>query len=153
MQSFKCVLVGDAKCGKSSFVSALRSVSVNQNYTPTIGVEVIPIYLNTSAGKFQINVWDCAGDPRYACLQDGYYIGGDFSIVMYAETNSNLQRWVKDVYQILPTKPSFICKNKINTLGSDQGVVNISSESVMNINAPFEQFLRAQLNDPNLVVY
>lgn len=42
-------------------------------YIPTLGAEVHPLILRTTNGKvYHINLWDCAGDPRFGGLGEGY---------------------------------------------------------------------------------
>ena len=52
-------------------------------YRPTLGVEVHPIVLDTSKGKVQFNLWDLAGNPKFAGLDmAGYSIGAEYVVIL-----------------------------------------------------------------------
>lgn len=151
--SFKCVLVGDEFSGKSSFVAKLRGCfDPSKKYSPTIGVEVIPLDLNTSHGKITLNIWDCAGDSRYCGLRDVYYIGAHCAIIFSAEKN-NLTFWQNDVFQVCQNIPMELVKNKIDILGSDSSLTNISIKTNINCMDPIRNILVKITGDKNIVIY
>lgn len=69
---FKLVLVGDGGVGKTTFVKRHLSGEFEKKYVPTLGAEVHPMPWTTSRGKLIFNVWDTAGQEKYAGLRDGY---------------------------------------------------------------------------------
>jgi hypothetical protein len=69
---FKLVLVGDGGVGKTTFVKRHISGEFEKKYVPTLGAEVHPMDFTTDRGKITFNVWDTAGQEKYAGLRDGY---------------------------------------------------------------------------------
>ncbi len=69
---FKLVLVGDGGVGKTTFVKRHKSGEFEKKYVPTLGAEVHPMDFVTDRGKLVFNVWDTAGQEKYAGLRDGY---------------------------------------------------------------------------------
>lgn len=69
---FKLVLVGDGGVGKTTFVKRHESGEFLKKYVPTVGAEVHPMDFNTNKGQLRFNVWDTAGQEKFAGLRDGY---------------------------------------------------------------------------------
>ena len=88
LSSFKVSLIGDKNVGKSVFLRRQITGKFEQKYFATNGVEVIPLIFNTSKGKIRLNVWDCAGDPKLAGLDDGYWKNSQAVFLMFDITNS-----------------------------------------------------------------
>lgn len=82
MATFKCVLIGDAKVGKTTFLKKLLTEEYNSEYKPTLGLEVHPLNFRTTGGEIIFNIWDTAGKKKFAGLDDGYYIQADCAIIM-----------------------------------------------------------------------
>ena len=104
----KVVLVGDSGVGKSTLVRRALTGEFEPNYKPTLGVEVTPIVRGHPPQRF--NVWECAGDPRYAGLGDGYYVQAHIAIVMYdSDALSSRVDWVTRVERMCPDIPIVEC--------------------------------------------
>lgn len=73
----KIVFVGDTKMGKTTYAYRLLGAEVPDEMFPTLGVEVHQIKRH----GIIYNVWDCAGNPRFMGLSDGYYIQADGAII------------------------------------------------------------------------
>ena len=69
---FKLVLVGDGGVGKTTFVKRHKTGEFEKKYVATVGAEVHPMDFTTNRGKIVFNVWDTAGQEKYAGLRDGY---------------------------------------------------------------------------------
>ena len=72
MKTFKVVIVGPPAVGKTSWVSALTGKPYQDDYVPTFGVNVVPLYLKTATETICFNLWDCAGDTQFAGLGKFY---------------------------------------------------------------------------------
>ena len=112
MDTKKIVLIGDAQVGKTTLIRLLMSREYKDKYSPTLGVEVHPI----RRGNKCYNMWDCAGDPRYVGLKDGYWIQADGAIVMCDTSNptsiQSVARWARDFRRIQPDATIVIVVNK-----------------------------------------
>jgi len=90
MQEFKVLLLGDKKIGKTRFLKKLsNSFKINDNYVPTIGVNVSLVDLFYDSNKIRLNIWDTAGDSRFFGLKEKYYIGADLAIIFKNNINNN----------------------------------------------------------------
>jgi len=140
-KSIKVVLVGDADCGKTTYVNMLRTGEVIKKYVPTMGVEVSPFDFSFSDEKHvKINFWDTAGNEKFQGLKSGYYIGADAFIVMFDVCNKksykNVQTWIKDIRKVCEDAPIVVCGSKIDKVGrevnSSEDYINLSSYSKYN---------------------
>lgn len=90
MQQSKVVVIGTVGCGKSSIVEKLARNTFSINYTPTIGVDVIPV----KYGDKVINFWDIAGMKKLAILRDGYYSCTQGILAVY-DLSGNVNKQIK----------------------------------------------------------
>lgn len=120
MKTFKIILVGDENVGKSTFVQRLCDNSFREYYTPTLGVNVIPIRISTTAGDICFNIWDCAGNETYKGLGNLYYTAADAAIIMFDLTNPNTfnSRITKphEITKMTGTIPIVYVGNKFDSL-------------------------------------
>jgi len=119
METKKICLFGDAKVGKSSFVQCLMKGECDKKYVATLGVEVHPIRRNNKC----YNIWDCAGDPRFYGLGDGYYVQSQGAIIMCDATNPdsirNVQNWVTEYRRMDQNGRVVVVVNKIDSNPGD----------------------------------
>ena len=106
METKKVVLVGDAMVGKTSLVQKMQGKDMT-HYIVTLGVEVQPIVY----GQRRYIVWDCAGDPRYRGLGEGYYNQSDIVIIMYKNDLHSTLDWEESVRRVCPNTPIVKCVN------------------------------------------
>jgi len=118
--TFKCILVGDAAVGKTTFVRRHISGEFTRVYEPTLGVEVRSLKFTTSRGVIMFNVWDTAGQEKLGCLRDGYYIDGNCAIIMFDVTNldsyKNVPNWHRDVERVCDRIPMVLVGNKVDVV-------------------------------------
>lgn len=88
---YKVSLIGQGNSGKSLFLKRLLNNTnqiENLDYKPTLGVDVSLIDLSGESGKIRLNIWDCAGDPRYRGLKDQYHIDTQAAFI-FRKSNDN----------------------------------------------------------------
>uniref|UniRef100_A0A0G4GFF8 Uncharacterized protein n=1 Tax=Chromera velia CCMP2878 TaxID=1169474 RepID=A0A0G4GFF8_9ALVE len=85
-KSVKCVVLGDARTGKSSFPVRLRGLPCPENYSPTMGVDVSPVRVEIDGEWVDVNMWCCAGKEEFSGLRDGYYIAADCALIFFDVT-------------------------------------------------------------------
>ena len=111
---FKVILIGGSMTGKSTF---LHNMFYNKERTGapkvTLGVDVAPVDLHGDDGKIRAVLWDCAGNPVFAGLGPGYWIGATHAIIFGTRNNRN-HRWY---YDVLPSSVK-----RIELLDYDQEV-------------------------------
>jgi GTPase SAR1 family protein len=76
--TYKIPFIGNNKSGKTKFLNSLIGETTQNQYIPTLGLEVHP-YVPTQNMCF--NIWDRAGDPKYKGFSSGYLLNSAFVIV------------------------------------------------------------------------
>lgn len=84
--TFKICLLGDGGVGKSSLIRLLRTGSYEEEYLPTVGVEVHPLEFYTNYGLVRFSVWDMAGKDQFV-EKENCYIQSDGAIIMFDVSN------------------------------------------------------------------
>jgi GTP-binding nuclear protein Ran len=103
----KILLVGDAYVGKSYYLEKMFTGvnSRNKNYTPTIGAEIHTLQFETVDGKKVFaDVWDTAGDEKYAGLREAYYYGAD-AVIYFIDEKKTKKNWKLEVDRVVPDIP------------------------------------------------
>lgn len=164
--SFKIVLIGDAECGKTTFIARHRTGEFLKTYNPTLGVEISPLSLNTNRGRYTLNVWDCAGQDKFAELKSGYYIDADMALLFFdvsrKETYERLGYHLAN-FRKMSRAPVLICGNKVDMKNrqvkpsrilfprqNNLAYFDISAKSNYQYECPFLYALRTFLRDPQV---
>jgi len=167
LPTFKCVLVGDGGCGKTTFVKRHMTGEFEKRYVSTLGVEVHPLIFHTNRGAIRFNVWDTAGQEKFGCLRDGYYIQGQCALIMFDVTSrvtyKNVPTWHRDLVRICENIPIVLCGNKVDSKNRKlmaKSIVfhrkknlqyyDISAKSNYNFEKPFLWLASKLVGDPNL---
>lgn len=148
MHQYKCVIVGDANVGKSTYIDACLTGSFGRNYVPTLERRVNPLIYNNT--KF--NVWDVPGNNKCNDLLNNT----DYGIIAFDlsshHTFTNIIYWYKQLYDytenivLLGLKSDL--RNKVNDveIQSFTNITNIkcikiSSKNIRNLFEPFDNFI------------
>lgn len=145
LSKFKIVIIGDGNVGKTSLVKKLTNETFNNNYIPTLGVQVTNFDFMVDDKKISFNIWDCAGVKQYQGLADGYYIKADAFVFVIdmsdVETYHNLKKWVLKAKKYGNDIPFIIIGNKKDIAAKEYDDINniykISAKNDDNIGKPF----------------
>jgi len=113
------ILVGDGGVGKTTFVRRHLTGEFEKKYVATLGAEVHPLVFHTSMGPIKFNVWDTAGQEKFAGLRDGYYIEAKCGIIMFDVTSrityKSVPNWHRDLVRVCDEKiPIVLVGNKVD---------------------------------------
>jgi GTP-binding nuclear protein Ran len=163
----KIVLLGDGGCGKTAFLIRHITGEFEKRYLATLGCEVNPLPFYTNQGEITFNVWDTAGQEKFAGLRDGYYLGSDGAIVFFDLTSRvsfyNVESWITKFRGMCPNAKIILVGNKcdvkyrkvseaeIKTKYPDMTYYDISAKSNYNFDRPWLQLARHFMSDPDLV--
>ena len=96
-RSFKVVLLGSTAVGKSSIMKRVTDDTFNPFEESTIGAA---FYSKSYPGNVTLQIWDTAGQDRYANLAPMYYRGANAVVSVYDVTNEKSYHraleWVKE---------------------------------------------------------
>lgn len=165
--TFKVVLLGDAGVGKSVYIHRILTGEFEKKYVPTVGAEVRPQVFNSTSGKIVFNIWDTAGQEKYAGLRDNYYKDADAAIIMFDVTSrvsyKNIANWYRDIRAVRPDIPIVIVRNKVDckdrkvkansiTFHRNHNIpyFDISAKSLYNFEKPFLWLSRKLMNNPEM---
>jgi GTP-binding nuclear protein Ran len=165
--TFKLVMAGDGGVGKTTYMRRFLTGDFTRQYYATVGAEVHPIDFNTTDKKIIFNIWDTAGQEKYAGLRNNYYKDADAAIIMFDVMSQvsyiNVQMWYKDIRAVCPDIPIIIVGNKCDISGRKVKVINIkfhrkhnleyydiSAKSNYNFEKPFLQVARVLTGNSEL---
>lgn len=118
MESYQITLIGDGGTGKSSWVKQHIHGYFEKKYVATLGVEVHPMIFETNYGKYQLNIWDTAGQEKFGGLRDGYYINSNAAIIFCSATSKisidNVIDWLVSYRRVREKAPVILLINKID---------------------------------------
>ena len=166
--TFKLCIIGDGGVGKSTWIKRFLTGEFEQQYIPTLGVEVYPLRFTTNNGGVCFNAWDTAGQEKFKGLGSGYYTQADACVVMFSLTShisfKNVASWVNRFKQVRPNAPIVLVGNKVDI--KDRQVTrqeihsfikqnnlqyyDLSAKSNFNFEKPFVYLAREIMNAPNL---
>ena len=165
---FKLVLVGDGGVGKTTFVKRHLTGEFEKKYVATMGAEVHPLSFTTNYGAIKFNVWDTAGQEKFAGLRDGYYIGGQAAIIMFDVTSrityKNVPTWHRDLLRVCEDIPIVLVGNKVDVKArkvktsqinfhrrKNIQYFDVSAKSNYNFDKPFLWLARLLARAPDLI--
>ena len=173
MDSYKLVLLGDTRVGKTSFVRRHATGEFSRTYEPSRTLTVGPLKFHTTAGRTQFSVWEC---PSQGGLGDSYYIGADCAIIMFDRSRpasmQSVANRISSLQHLCPEIPIVIVGSHADIKSPKYTVINvqkfyrelrvrfgyhrviayydISSKSNYNFEKPFLALMRKLKNDQNL---
>jgi GTP-binding nuclear protein Ran len=165
---FKVVLVGDGGVGKTTFVKRHLTGEFERKYVATMGAEVHPLHFATNYGNIRFNVWDTAGQEKFAGLRDGYYVASQAAIIMFDVTSrvtyKSVPNWHRDLVRVCDDIPIVLVGNKVDvkTRKEKASQINfhrrkniqyfdVSAKSNYNFDKPFLWIARKLARSPDLV--
>lgn len=116
-QKYKILIVGPSRAGKTTLSNVISGQSEHPSniYHPTSGVRILeidkePPRANRRAGEsnVQIEIWDCAGDPRYEKCWSAFRKDANGVIFVFdsEESSTDMDHWVRNFPQRIGIPPT-----------------------------------------------
>ena len=107
----KVILLGESGVGKTSLINAVDGKDFSDKMLATFSTTFIKKIYKIGSNKYQINLWDTAGQEKYRQLTKLFYKGSDIIIFVYDITSKisfdNLDEWISEVKNIVDNK--YVC--------------------------------------------
>ena len=95
--TYKVILIGDPRVGKTSIRKRYLGAGFKENYLVTLGAD----FAIKRLGADVIQIWDLAGQAVYKSVREGYYKGAEGLVLVFDVTNvdsfTNLPKWLNEV--------------------------------------------------------
>lgn len=94
----RVVIIGNSSVGKTSILNQLIDHSFNPNTNATVGANYQVLVSEVDGRRFEMQIWDTAGQEKFQALGPLYYRDSDAAVVVYDQTNrasfENAEKWV-----------------------------------------------------------
>ncbi|XP_042515966.1 ras-related protein Rab-21-like isoform X1 [Macadamia integrifolia] len=104
--SFKLVLLGDGRVGKTSLVVRYVNNAFSEKQEATVQASYLTKRLVIEGVPITLAIWDTAGQERFHALGPIYYRDADAALLVYDitddETFIRVKNWVKELQQMAP---------------------------------------------------
>ncbi|KAJ3676468.1 hypothetical protein LUZ60_003880 [Juncus effusus] len=138
--SFKLVLLGDGRVGKTSLVVRYVNDVFSDKQEATVQASYLTKRLLIDGVPISLSIWDTAGQERFHALGPIYYRDADAALLVYDitdnETFNRVTKWVKELQQMAPkniiitlaaNKSDLIRSNKINIQDAESYATSIGA--------------------------
>ncbi|KAM0672048.1 GTP-binding nuclear protein [Ordospora colligata] len=170
--TYKVCLIGDGGVGKTTYINRVIDGRFEKRYNATVGATNNPVsFRDNYNNTILFDVWDTAGQEKYALLKDVYYIDAHAAIFFFDVTSrvtcQNLGRWVREFQAVAGENvPIIVCANKMDLIshrkagkkqveeflkGKMYRYYEISAKSELNIIRPFVDLARQLTRNANLI--
>ncbi|KAJ5077773.1 ras-related protein raba5 [Anaeramoeba ignava] len=99
-RSFKVILIGNSAVGKTNILNRFQKNEFNPNLKATIGADFVSRIFEIKGKKFQLKIWDTAGEERYLSFSKIYYRDAVGAFIVYDITNeesfNKLKFWLEE---------------------------------------------------------
>mgnify|MGYP001812898857 FL=1 len=116
MQTFKIVMAGNGRVGKSSLLHRYVAGQFNRSYSVTIGADFASREVDMGDRTIRLIIWDLAGQRRFHVVRDGFYRGARVVILVFDITNrrswEDLLLWEKEIVRRVPKARIVVVGNK-----------------------------------------
>ena len=102
----KYIIIGDTYVGKSNLLIKFTHGIFKEEYEATIGVEFGIKNIDIENKRYQIQIWDTAGQENFKSITKGYYKNSACAIIVYditsRETFNNVINWIDECKNLCP---------------------------------------------------
>ncbi len=141
---YKVIVIGDPAVGKTSLLTKFVTKQMEQQYLPTVGVNIVkePINLEVMNATVNLMFWDVAGQPQFYMLHRPYFNGADGMILVFditrSSTFSNINNWYSTAVKYgLSGIPRILIGNKIDLKDDRKIIMPMAEHLSEKLNAPY----------------
>lgn len=159
-----CIIVGELKLGKSSYLKKLSTGEFSDHYIPTLGMDDIELEFNVRSqddkvnkGKVKFFCFDFSGNKEYNAIFEDISKDCDCALIFYSGTSG-----IRDYYEwrtklmnskrgmeVIPVI-NYIKESDMPCNGNIQGTSEISVKNEFNLISPFVELVKKLWKDDNI---
>jgi small GTP-binding protein len=122
MSTFKAVLLGEGRVGKTSIGMKWCQNSFDPQRPSTVKAGYYAKKLDTSSGLIELRLWDTAGQEEYHAVAPIYYKGAQAALLVYSVVDDGsfdrMRQWHQELRQILGAAVIIVVvANKVDLAG------------------------------------
>jgi small GTP-binding protein len=114
----KIIVCGDGAVGKTSLIKKYSQNTFNENYMATVGCNFATKKIHINGVEITCQIWDMGGQPQFKVVRQNFYRGARGVVYVFdlsrRETFENLEKWRKEVNEILTDPPCILIGNKVD---------------------------------------
>ncbi|MFW9996873.1 MAG: GTP-binding protein [Candidatus Odinarchaeota archaeon] len=99
----KIALIGDGAVGKTALRRKFIGEDFQSSYLLTIGADFSIYGIDIDGKEVKFQLWDLAGQQRFAVVREGYYRGVLGCVVVYdvtrMDTFANVSPWIEEAFK------------------------------------------------------
>lgn len=136
--SFKILIIGNSKCGKTSIIRRYANDSFTEDYNITLGADYTKKIVDWGKNKEQqirLQLWDIAGQDRFAMLTRPYFRNASAAVIVCDVTRpltlEAVREWKRELDDKMSTEgvevPCILLANKCDQLKGVQEALEIGA--------------------------
>ena len=101
--ALKLAILGDPAVGKTSLINKYITDSFKENYSPTLGVNIVSKYIKIEEinSRIRLLLWDIAGQAKYELTRQNFFQGCVgallvYDITRYSSFDQIKIKWLED---------------------------------------------------------
>ena len=119
--NFKIILIGSSSVGKTTLVNRFITDQYEENYIPTLGVNIMMKAITIGSNKIRLSIWDVGGQAKWDIVRETYYSGAKGAIVVFDLTRPStllmVTEYVENFRQTVKKDvPIILLGNKIDLI-------------------------------------
>jgi len=135
VSSFKILVIGNSKCGKTSIIRRYASDSFTDDYNITLGADYTKKVVDWSKDEqIRLQLWDIAGQDRFALLTRPYFRNASAAVIVCDVTRpltlDAVRDWKRELDEKMATEgeiPCILLANKCDQLKGVQEALEIGA--------------------------
>ena len=132
--SFKVLILGETRVGKSSILTMLTEKSFTENLPPTLGID-FKLFLEKVDGKeVKLQIWDTAGQERFRTIAETFYRQSDGILVVFDITDlssfEKVNDWLESLRQRIDQNCVVVLAGNKCDLKDEHGIMLVPEENI-----------------------
>ena len=139
----KVILIGDSGVGKTNLINTCAGLEFVEGKNPTISGSFIEKIIEINNEKYEVNLWDTAGQEAYRGVTKLFFRGSNIVLLVYDITSTltfkSLEEWAKTCKELITEKFIFGVVGNKNDLYLDKKVTEEEAKAFAEtINSKFK---------------